>query len=251
MFGHADTGDSRGYNGGMERPHVEKPDIAEHGAGGASSEARLYMQLLVYSGCIDTAPLIDVLGGLDSDVVLYEDMNDPTGVAVLTMHRDPAWFIDTLRCVLAREPFEDLLPRPEMTMVGRSYALGYEADLEETLFTRPKRTATNADWPWAIWYPLRRKGSFMQLPADEQRAILMEHGKIGMAFGQADLAHDVRLACHGLDANDNDFVIGIIGAQLTPLSKVVETMRRTVQTSQYIEKLGPFFVGRAVWRKTV
>jgi hypothetical protein len=32
------------------------------------------------------------------------------------------------------------------------------------------------------------------------------------------------------------------------LSALVEAMRPTVQTSQYIEKLGPFFVGRAIWR---
>ena len=60
-----------------------------------------------------------------------------------------------------------------------------------------------------VWYPLRRNGRFAQLPADEQRTILAEHGEIGMAFGAADYAHDIRLACHGLDRDDNDFVIGL------------------------------------------
>ena len=41
--------------------------------------------------------------------------------------------------------------------------------------------------------------------------MLMEHGGIGRAFGKGDLAHDVRLACHGLDPNDNDFVAGLVG----------------------------------------
>ena len=56
----------------------------------------------------------------------------------------------------------------------------------------------------------------------------------------------MRLACHGLDANDNEFVIGLLGAKLHPLSHVVQTMRKTKQTSEYISQMGPFFVGRVV-----
>jgi len=78
--------------------------------------------------------------------------------------------------------------------------------------------------------------------------ILREHGKIGHAFGDADYAHDVRLACFGLDKNDNDFVIGLIGSELYPLSACVQAMRKTKQTSQYIQQMGPFFVGKAVWQ---
>ena len=106
----------------------------------------------------------------------------------------------------------------------------------------------NPAWPWAVWYPLRRRGSFAKLPAEDQRAILMEHGTIGRAFGEADLGHDIRLACYGLDPADNDFVIGLVGKDLHPLSVLVQTMRKTRQTSEFIERLGPFFVGRAVWR---
>ena len=51
-----------------------------------------------------------------------------------------------------------------------------------------------------------------------------------MAFGAADYAHDVRLACHGLDRDDNDFVIGLIGKDLFPLSALVQAMRKTQQT---------------------
>ena len=60
-----------------------------------------------------------------------------------------------------------------------------------------------------------------------------------MAFGAGDFAHDVRLACHGLDRDDNDFVIGLIGKDLFPLSAVVQTMRKTQQTSLYLDRLGP------------
>jgi chlorite dismutase len=58
----------------------------------------------------------------------------------------------------------------------------------------------------------------------------------------------VRLACHGLDANDNEFVIGLIGKDLYPLSHVVQSMRSTRQTAEFIAQMGPFFVGRAVHR---
>ena len=133
-------------------------------------------------------------------------------------------------------------------MLGRTYALGYEPDLRSALIDRPRRTVLNPDWRWAVWYPLRRNGRFAQLPPDEQRIILAEHGEIGMRFGAADYVHDIRLACHGLDREDNDFVIGLTGKALYPLSAIIQTMRTTQQTSLYLERLGPFFVGRALWQ---
>ena len=84
----------------------------------------------------------------------------------------------------------------------------------------------NPAWTWAVWYPLRRSGRFAQLPAEEQRVILAEHGTIGMSYGAGDFAHDIRLACHGLDKEDNDFVVGLIGKELYPLSRIVQDMRR-------------------------
>ena len=120
--------------------------------------------------------------------------------------------------------------------------------LQETLLHRPRRTVLHKTDRWAVWYPLRRSGRFANLPPEEQRVILAEHGAIGMSFGAADLAHDIRLACHGLDTHDNDFVVGLIGKELFPLSAIVQTMRKTQQTSLYLERLGPFFVGRTVWQ---
>ena len=133
-------------------------------------------------------------------------------------------------------------------MFGRTYSLGYEQDLEETLIGRPRGKVVNPKLPWAIWYPLRRDGAFEQLSAEEQRTILMEHGGIGMAYGRAGLGTDIRLASHGLDKNDNDFTVALLGPNLAPLSKIVERMRKTKQTSQYLKSLGPFFVGKAVWQ---
>jgi hypothetical protein len=204
------------------------------------------MQLLAFGDCADTRLIASHLAGAADAVVVYEDLNDPRGIAVLTLSEEPDVFLDAVRPRLTTGPFAGLRLKPEFTMLGRTYSLGYEPDLRETLIERPRRTVVNPDWPWAIWYPLRRNGAFAQLPADEQRTILAEHGQIGMAFGSADYAHDIRLACHGLDRDDNDFVIGLIGKELFPLSAVVQAMRRTQQTSLYLNRLGPFFVGRRV-----
>ena len=206
------------------------------------------MQLLVFGGCTDARPLADALAGAGLTAALYEDVNDPCGIGILTASQNPEAFVGPLRRVLARPPFDRLTQKPEYTMLGRTYAIGYEPDLRETLVDRPTRTVLNPAWNWAVWYPLRRSGRFAQLPADEQRVILAEHGAIGMAFGAGDYAHDVRLACHGLDKLDNDFVVGLVGKELFPLSAVVQAMRKTQQTSLYLERLGPFFIGRAIWQ---
>jgi chlorite dismutase len=79
---------------------------------------------------------------------------------------------------------------------------------------------------------------------------LKEHGTIGRAYGAQDLAHDIRLACFGLDAHDNDFVIGLVGKELQPLSHVVQAMRKTRQTAEFMAQMGPFFIGHAARRVT-
>lgn len=65
---------------------------------------------------------------------------------------------------------------------------------------------------------------------------------------QAGFAQDIRLTSNGLDVNDNDFVVGLVGPDLYPLFHLVQSMRKTIQTSEHIEKLGPFFIGRACWQ---
>src|SRR3989442_1717379 len=140
----------------------EPPDLAEKGGvkngQPQRSDRRLFMQLLAFGGCADVRPLANALSGAGVAGVLYEDVNDPRGIALLTFNEDPTF------------------------------------------------------------------------------------------FGAGDYAHDIRLACHGLDKDDNDFIVGLIGKELFPLSAVVQAMRKTQQTALYLERLGPFFVGRAVWQ---
>jgi hypothetical protein len=235
-----------------EEDALEDADVAEHGrtAEGevTSSDRRLYMQLQAFGGAGDAAPLVSALESSGVEGALYADANDPSGVALLALSEDPEAYVSELRGFLQSQPFAGLERKPELTMLGRTYAIGYEEDLDETLVERPRRRILDPELPWAIWYPLRRAGSFEQLSRQEQNRILMEHGGVGMAFGRAGLGYDIRLACHGLDTLDNDFVVGLLGPELHPLSIIVQRMRKTRQTSLHLERLGPFFVGRVVWQ---
>ncbi len=230
----------------------EPPDIFEKGGMKDGQpqrlNQRLFMQFLAFGGCADARALARAIESAGVPGALYEDVNDPRGVGLMTFSEDPGFFLDRVRPMLNAPPFAALVQKPEYTMLGRTYSLGYEPDLADVLLHRPRRTVLNPDWKWAVYYPLRRSGKFAQLPADEQRVILAEHGAIGMSYGAADLAHDVRLDCRGLDKEDNDFVVGLIGKDLFPLSHIVQSMRKTQQTSLYLERLGPFFVGRAIWQ---
>jgi chlorite dismutase len=229
-------------------PDQAAVDVVERGAHGQASSRRLFMQLQAFGGCGDAKALAASLERSQIEAVLYADLHDPRGVGVLTFAEDPVFFVTRLREVLGTEPFGSLARKPELTMFGRTYSSGFEPDLEDWLLRRPRRTVLNPAWPWALWYPLRRTGAFAKLSAHEQGAILREHGTIGRAYGDADLAHDIRLACHGLDIRDNDFLIGLCGKELQPLSHLVQAMRKTTQTSGYMASLGPFFVGHALWQ---
>jgi chlorite dismutase len=234
------------------------PDVRERGAEKDGQpqlmDRRLFMQLLAFD-CVGELGAYEAVKNLGAALdrrqvpaVIYEDVNDPTGIALLSLSEDPSDFVTRVRPVFAESSIAGLRLRHDLTMLGRTYSSGFEPDLEYWLLRRPRETVFNEAWPWAVWYPLRRSGAFEKLEPRDKGAVLREHATIGKAYGQADLAHDIRLACHGLDANDNEFVIGLIGRELHPLSHVVQSMRRTRQTSEFIVQMGPFFVGRAAWR---
>ena len=232
----------------MSSPEPTKIDVLERGANAQASDRRLYVQLQVFTGSLEAKGVVRALESSRIEAALYQDVNDPRGIGVLAMSEDPAFFVHGLRELFNADPFAPLTVKPEVAMFGRTYASGFETDLEDWLVRRPRRAVLNPAWPWAIWYPLRRTGAFARLSGKEQGEIIREHSVLGRAYGDADLAHDIRLACHGLDVHDNDFVIGLVGRDLHPLSHLVQAMRKTLQTSQYIQSLGPFFVGHALWQ---
>lgn len=234
------------------RPGLIDIDLKEYGGKKEgvpqSSDARLFMQLLVlecHEGTLSAAEsLTELLRAHGIAGVVYRDANDPKGLGLLTWSKDPAHFVDKVAPLFDHELLETTLPRRELSLLGRTYSLGYEPDLEHVLFHRPVGNVENPEYGWHVWYPLRRNGAFAKLSHEEQSQILKEHSVLGMSYGATNAAHDVRLACYGMDVNDNDFVVGLISSELHPLSHLVQTMRKTKQTSEFIEKLGPFFVGR-------
>ena len=137
---------------------------------------------------------------------------------VLFITEDPAVLTTAVRDLLvALQQAAKLSYRPEMTMLGRTYASGREPNLEEWLLNRPLQNALNPEFPWAIWYPLRRNPEFYRLEDRERGRILGEHAMLGRSYAAGGYASDIRLACFGLDTNDNEFVIGLVGAELYPL----------------------------------
>lgn len=220
-----------------------------------SLDRRMFFQLTVWSAEDARADERHALSArLKKDKipsVIYDDVNAPARIGVLSWSERPEEFATRLGPALR----EELVSRGwkqchEYSMLARTYSLGHEPDLEHALLRRPVEYVQLEGWDWGVWYPLRRHGTFEKLEKHDQGIILKEHAMIGMAYGKKGLAHDVRLACHGLDAGDNEFVIGLIGKDLYPLSHVVQSMRHTRQTSEFIAKMGPFFVGRVIHRES-
>ena len=230
-------------------PRPEPVDLREVGApiDGAPqvSDRRLFFQLHVFEDCSDANTVIEMLEESRLNAVLYDDFNNPTGIGVLFIVEDPAVLTTDARDLLAEfQRAANPLYRAEMTMIGRTYSSGREPNLEEWLLNKPLQSARNPEFPWAIWYPLRRNPEFYRLEHRERGRILGEHAMLGRSYAAGGYASDIRLACFGLDTNDNEFVIGLVGPELYPLSRLIQDMRQTEQTTKYIESLGPFFVGK-------
>jgi chlorite dismutase len=235
-----------------DRRSENRIDVQEHGmapdGSRSSTDRRLFMQLQAFTDCHDAEAVAKKVEASGIEAVVYLDVNDPRGIGLLTMSEDPTQFVTLVRPLVNEAPLRSLRFRPELAMLGRTYASGYEQNVDDWLLGRPRRNVLDPEWPWAIWYPLRRVGAFNALADEEQKSILREHGGIGRLYGEQGLAHDIRLACFGIDTNDNEFVIGLVGKDLHPLSHLVQRMRKTRQTSEFMEKMGPFFVGRALWQ---
>jgi len=243
-----------------KQPGLPEIDVNEYGGKKdgvrQSMNRRLFMQLIVFELGFDhnsertAAVLAEGLVRGKIPGVVYADTMHPRRLGLLTWSEDPSLFVHKIRPLFAPRSIDHIKIRPEFGMIGRTYSTGHEPDLGFVLLERPVKNVLDERFPWHIWYPLRRNGAFAQLSPQDQGGILREHASIGMAYGQQELAHDIRLACHGLDARDNEFVIGLVGPELAPLSHLVQTMRKTKQTSEYISQMGPFFVGYVLHRST-
>jgi hypothetical protein len=239
--------------GQRTEPGLPTIDVTEYGGKRdgvrQSLDRRLFMQLLVLDapggrgGDGLVRQLADLCERAKVRAVVYADAISPHGVGLLTWSESPEHFVGPVRGLFSDESMASVTIRPGYAMIGRSYSTGHEPDLEWSMLRRPIENVLEQGAPWHVWYPLRRTAAFARLDPHDQSQILREHAQIGMAYGAQGLAHDVRLAAYGLDAGDNEFIIGLVGKELYPLSHLVQAMRKTRQTSEFIEKMGPFFVG--------
>src|SRR5579884_2037828 len=133
-----------------ERRGPAPPDISEKGGmkngQPQTSNERLFMQFLAFGGSDDSSRLADALAAAKIAGALYEDVNDPRGVGLLTFSEDPDYFLDRVRPLLNGAAFRPLVQKPEFTMLGRTYSIGYEPDLVDVLLHRPRRTVLNPEW---------------------------------------------------------------------------------------------------------
>ena len=108
---------------GTGRARIEPLDLSERGGlkdgEPQRSDERLFMQLLVFTGCRDVRAVRAHIAALDVDGVVYEDLNDPLGVAVLTASTNPDVFIDVIRPAVVSGPMEGLTQKPQFSMFGR------------------------------------------------------------------------------------------------------------------------------------
>ena len=230
---------------------VGQIDLSERGRDSEgqpiSFDRRLFMQFTAFN-YLNANELAERFRQNNIQGVIYQDVNDYSGIGVMTFFEDPSYLVECVQPVICGMLSDSDEQKQEYTMLGRTYSIGYENDLEEVLLTRSARRICNPSTPWAVFYPVRRSGRFERESKEEQRKMLMEHGGIGHAFGKAGYATDIRLAAHGLNTDDNDFIVGLLGKELFPLSALVQRMRRTRQTSEFIESMGPFFVGKALYQ---
>ena len=233
-------------------------DLSEHGTSSDGTpetlDKRLFVQLLVFDIEPSSGPRAMVsalsrrLGEKRIEAVIYADVNDPRGIGRLTWAEDPSQILDQVHPLLGGKRFAALTPRPGWVMLGRTSGPGGDEGLENWLIERPRNTILREDLTWAAWFPLRRTGEFNLMAEKDRGAIIKEQQDLVKNYGAADLVHHVRLACHGMDAEDNDTVVGLAASSLHPISHLVQAMRGTKGASSYTLKMGPFFVGRKIWQ---
>src|ERR1700753_2913161 len=123
-----------------EAPGAEPPlDVRERGAQRDGQppllDGRLFMQLLVFGCAPEPGPahvvpkLVAALRAAGMGSVLYEDVNDPFALGLLTFTEEPADFLTKVRPAVAALGTA-VSVRPDFTMLGRTYSSGYEADLD-------------------------------------------------------------------------------------------------------------------------
>ena len=111
------------------RGRIDPPDLDEKGGlrngEPQRSSTRLFMQLLVFGEAPPAREVADSLAGTGLETVVYEDVNDPNGVGILGISELPDLFVDRFLPAV-RGAVKSARQKHDLTMFGRTYALGYE-----------------------------------------------------------------------------------------------------------------------------
>ena len=230
----------------------EPIDIREKGRGADGTpvtlDRRLFMQFLAFGNCTGFRAVDPGIGTGQLPGALYEDVNDPRGVALLVLSEDPEYFVTTLRQFLNRPPFSALTPKPEYTMLGRTYAQGYEPDLEDALLHAAAEPRLRPGIAVGGLVSVAA-GRFLRAAFGRRATPHLDGAqrhRPRLRQGGAGPRHPPGLPWAGQERQR--FRDRPAGTELYPLSAIVQRMRKTKQTSLHIEHMGPFFVGKVAWQ---
>src|SRR3954468_2658143 len=113
-------------------PREHQVDVNERGSdkNGApvTMNRRLVMQLLGFEGGDPSRPLPRLSGALREQgvpSVVYEDVNHPRGLALLTFSEQPLDFATGVLPYVVGSALAGLRPRPELSMLGHTYSTGF------------------------------------------------------------------------------------------------------------------------------
>jgi hypothetical protein len=204
----------------------------------AANDTPLFLQLLVFTDCVDYKPLSLQLDRLPIDCLLFKDLRDPQGIGLLAFSDDPEHIASDLRDMLSSRLFRAFMLRHELTMTARTFGDIARAREELEAATR------NREWPWAIWHPI--KGTAALAALDEKLHAAAFGRMVDVTgLGPSDFGR-VLLKGHGLDGHGNDFVQGFFGRHLHQLSAIIESTQRSPLHGELVSASGPYFVGRSL-----
>ena len=95
-----------------------KIDVREHGANEKTLNERLFFQLLAFGDCGNFEAIVKLQHRSKIEAVIYQDINDSKGIAVLVMNKDHDYFDTEWREILNSSEFNKLSSKPELTMLG-------------------------------------------------------------------------------------------------------------------------------------
>ena len=99
------------------------------------------MKFTAFGGCADPHAAITALAEDGVEGALYLDANDPQGIGVIAVAEDPGVLRDDAAHAVQPRAVRRFAHKREFDMLGRTYSIGYEPDLEDTLFHRRRAQA--------------------------------------------------------------------------------------------------------------